>query len=247
MKPSRSKREGRADRAREIQRRRRGSFGARHGPRAALAGPRRTGGSRPEPPRSAACTSPGRGARDRSGFKVAGRGRPGGVPPARPALRRGGRSGEPTARPRSRRRPDRGRDDGPRLPRPPPLLPPLRRGAVGGRSAGRAARRHGESSSPPRPSPVAAGGAPGSPPVPATTRRPGSAGDCREPCRPVLKHGPRSLSGPRVGGPQVEAPRRNESEGRSGPAEAGSGRAAAGAPPPCHEPTAAVAEEERAR
>ena len=35
------------------------------------------------------------------------------------------------------------------------------------------------------------------------------------PARPVLKHGPRSLTGPRVKGP-LETPRRNEGEGRFG-------------------------------
>lgn len=44
---------------------------------------------------------------------------------------------------------------------------------------------------------------------------------CRQPTRPVLKHGPRSLTRARVRG-LVETPWRNESEGRRAPAEVGS-------------------------
>ncbi|CAL8238558.1 unnamed protein product [Lota lota] len=44
---------------------------------------------------------------------------------------------------------------------------------------------------------------------------------CRLPTRPVLKHGPRSLTHARVRG-SYETPRRNESEGRRAPAEVGS-------------------------
>lgn len=44
---------------------------------------------------------------------------------------------------------------------------------------------------------------------------------CRLPTRPVLKHGPRSLTRARVKG-LTETPRRNEGEGRRGPAEVGS-------------------------
>ena len=53
----------------------------------------------------------------------------------------------------------------------------------------------------------------------------------RSPTRPVLKHGPRSLTRARVAG-SAEAPGRSEGEGRPGPPEVGSRRpAAAGAPP----------------
>ena len=53
----------------------------------------------------------------------------------------------------------------------------------------------------------------------------------RSPTRPVLKHGPRSLTRARVAG-SVEACGRSEGEGRPGPPEVGSRRpAAAGAPP----------------
>ncbi|KAJ8361809.1 hypothetical protein AAFF_G00420350 [Aldrovandia affinis] len=48
---------------------------------------------------------------------------------------------------------------------------------------------------------------------------------CRQPTRPVLKHGPRSLTRARVRG-LLDTPWRNESEGRRAPAEVGS-------PPPC--------------
>ena len=227
MKPSRSKREGRADRAREIQRGRRGARRSPH-PRSPGGGVRGRLRARTRALLPGAAPATGWVGRHRP----AGRGSSGQAGPPT-----GGSVGEPTDRPRLRRPPDRGRDDGPRLPA---RLRP--------RFQGRVARPTGEPR-PPRPFSVAAGRtiAPGSGRCRPRYWRPGSAGDCREPCRPVLKHGPRSLSGPRVGGPQSEAPRRNESEGRSGPAEAGSGRAAAGAPPPCHEPTAAVAEEERAR
>ena len=44
---------------------------------------------------------------------------------------------------------------------------------------------------------------------------------CRQPTRPVLKHGPRSLTRARVRG-SLETPWRNESEGRRAPAEVGS-------------------------
>ncbi len=44
---------------------------------------------------------------------------------------------------------------------------------------------------------------------------------CRQPTRPVLKHGPRSLTHARVRG-SVKTPWRNESEGRRAPAEVGS-------------------------
>ena len=44
---------------------------------------------------------------------------------------------------------------------------------------------------------------------------------CRQPTRPVLKHGPRSLTHARVRG-SVKTPWRNESEGRRTPAEVGS-------------------------
>ncbi|KAK2812127.1 hypothetical protein Q5P01_000068 [Channa striata] len=54
---------------------------------------------------------------------------------------------------------------------------------------------------------------------------------CRQPTRPVLKHGPRSLTRARVRG-LVETPWRNESEGRRAPAEVGSRpRRGSGAPP----------------
>ena len=55
---------------------------------------------------------------------------------------------------------------------------------------------------------------------------------CRLPTRPVLKHGPRSLTRARVRG-CGETPRRNESEGRRAPAEVGSWapRGLPGAPP----------------
>lgn len=39
---------------------------------------------------------------------------------------------------------------------------------------------------------------------------------CRQPTRPVLKHGPRSLTRARVGGPLETPTRRNESEGGAG-------------------------------
>ena len=45
---------------------------------------------------------------------------------------------------------------------------------------------------------------------------------CRQPTRPVLKHGPRSLTRARVRGHTYETPWRNESEGRRAPAEVGS-------------------------
>ena len=44
---------------------------------------------------------------------------------------------------------------------------------------------------------------------------------CRQPTRPVLKHGPRSLTRARVGG-SVKTPWRNESEGQRALAEVGS-------------------------
>lgn len=50
---------------------------------------------------------------------------------------------------------------------------------------------------------------------------------CRLPTRPVLKHGPRSLTRARVGG-QSETLWRNEGEGRRAPAEVGSRRASSG-------------------
>lgn len=55
---------------------------------------------------------------------------------------------------------------------------------------------------------------------------------CRQPTRPVLKHGPRSLTRARVTGSN-ESPWRNEGEGRRAPAEVGSRghRVAEGAPP----------------
>ena len=54
---------------------------------------------------------------------------------------------------------------------------------------------------------------------------------CRQPTRPVLKHGPRSLTPARVRG-SAETPWRNESEGRRAPAEVGSRPPGApGAPP----------------
>ena len=204
MKPSRSKREGRADRAREIQRGRRG---ARRGPAPPISGGRAPGA----PPRPAACTSPGRGARDRSGRRQ----RPagwGGSGHAGPST--GGPVGEPRDRPRRvapADRPRKGRRAAPARSRPMPLRP-SRVGERGRGWAGSPGRPEGPARLD-RPRWRRVGG-PRPRPVPTAPRRPGSAGDCREPCRPVLKHGPRSLSGPRVGGPQVEAPRRNESEGR---------------------------------
>lgn len=47
---------------------------------------------------------------------------------------------------------------------------------------------------------------------------------CRCPTRPVLKHGPRSLTRARVGGTLRETLWRNEGEGRGAPAEVGSRR-----------------------
>ncbi|KAK2814188.1 hypothetical protein Q5P01_000714 [Channa striata] len=61
--------------------------------------------------------------------------------------------------------------------------------------------------------------------------RQGSARCDRQPTRPALKHGPRSLTRARVRG-LAETPWRNESEGRRAPAEVGSPPPGSGAPPP---------------
>ena len=177
MKPSRSKREGRADRAREIQRGRRGATAA-HAP------PRSRGRRGPgAPPRSAACTSLGRGARDRLSLTPAEAGRVGWLRPSRDSDGGPGRRAYSPAA--LRRLADRGRDDGPRLPREVTL--PFGPGRPGVRMSPAHRdrsrwRRCGRSS---RPLPVS-----------TASRRPGSAGDCREPCRPVLKTRTKESIGP---------------------------------------------------
>ena len=227
MKPLRSKREGRADRAREIQRGRRGAHRV----------PARTrGGGARGCRRSAACTSPGRGARDRLGRRQ----RPAGWGASdHSGLPTGGPAGEPIARPLCAGGPTEEWTTGRACP-----------GVVAfGRRPLWGPGRPGIRRAPPAATVLGGGGAFVRSWNPDTilTRRPGSAGDCREPCRPVLKHGPRSLSGPQVGGPPVEAPRRNESEGRLRSGRGGirppGGRRTAALP----RAPAAVAEEERAR
>lgn len=75
---------------------------------------------------------------------------------------------------------------------------------------------------------------------------------CRPPTRPVLKHGPRSLTRARVRGSHESHPWRNEGEGRQPPAEVGSrglgpsSRPAEGAPPARLARPAGEVEHERA-
>ena len=205
MKPSRSKREGRADRAREIQRGRRG---ARRGPAPPTPGGGARGRLRARPRALLPCAAPATG-----GVGPAEAGRLGFLRPSRSPD--GGPVGEPRDRPWSRRPPGRGRNDGPRLAaRSSPLARGLRAGGEGGLR-----RRAGPPGPPveprpPRPFPVAAG-----------RRFPDGAGVGRARAPRVRGRLPRALPtrletrtkesiGPASRGDESEAPRRSESEGR---------------------------------
>ena len=69
---------------------------------------------------------------------------------------------------------------------------------------------------------------------------------CRHSTRPVLKHGPRSLTCARVIG-RYETQRRSESEGGPGPTQVGSLLSSGGAPPARPVRVVGGAEQERAR
>ncbi|XP_051818503.1 collagen alpha-1(I) chain-like [Antechinus flavipes] len=92
------------------------------------------------------------------------------------------------------------------------------------------------------------------PPGSGTAAERGARGQrrCRPPTRPVLKHGPRSLTRARVRGSHESHPWRNEGEGRLPPAEVGSrglgpsSRPAEGAPPARLARPAGEVEHERA-
>lgn len=169
-------------------------------------------------------TSPGRSARDRfAGGPKAPLRKVAGVPPGTPELTDGWR---------------RERTGGPRIfgrARP----PFSGRAGAAGRACGAELGRDCSQCRPP----VSARPRPGRAPEGA----PEVGEEGRSPTRPVLKHGPRSLTRARVAG-SVEACGRSEGEGRPGPPEVGSRRpGAAGAPPADLVRSAGEVEQERTR